>query len=592
MHRTSVGIICYLTIRHICIYYIRDMKLGEILLEQGLISEDMLAQALDEQQKDGKRIGSTLMKLGFVKEEELLKALSKHFGIESVDLREYELDESLLKLIPSDIAGKYLVVPVNRFGHTITLAMINPGDVAAVEDIQFATGFEVVPVVASEDAILEIVREHYDVKKLLSDVMYEIEMADAGEANVKVIDNAEQKEEEDLSDFQDDRDSGPALKLTSKIITDAVDMNVSDIHIEPYEDDMRIRYRIDGMLHEIMKPPKRMNRSLATVIKVMAKLKVEEKRLPQDGRIKARIHNKIIDIRVSTVPTLFGEKLALRILDRSAIQLNLDLLGFEPSNLKTFRKAIKSPYGIVLVTGPTGSGKTTTLYSGLKELNDPGLNIITAEDPIEYSLMGINQLQVNDQIGLTFASALREYLRQDPNIIMVGEIRDLETAQISIRASLTGHLVISTVHTNSAAATVTRLVNMDVESYLIASTVLAIESQRLLRKICEKCREEKKYPDDILQDAGIDPKKLDFPLYKGEGCENCRGTGYKGRIGIFENMIISSEIRDLILQGATSSQIEKKAIEEGMITLHESAMLKLEQGLTTIEEVIHETMVI
>ncbi len=568
------------------------MKLGEILLAQGLISEDMLAQALEEQQKDGKRIGSTLMKLGFVKEEELLKALSKHFGIESVDLREHELDESLLKLIPSEIAGKYLVVPVNRFGHTITLAMINPGDVAAVEDIQFATGFEVVPVVASEDAILEIVREHYDVKKLLSDVMYEIEMADAGEANVQVIDNAEQKEEEDLSDFQDDKDSGPALKLTSKIITDAVDMNVSDIHIEPYEDDMRIRYRIDGMLHEIMKPPKRMNRSLATVIKVMAKLKVEEKRLPQDGRIKARIHNKIIDIRVSTVPTLFGEKLALRILDRSAIQLNLDLLGFEPSNLKTFRQAIKSPYGIVLVTGPTGSGKTTTLYSGLKELNDPGINIITAEDPIEYSLMGINQLQVNEHIGLTFASALREYLRQDPNIIMVGEIRDLETAQISIRASLTGHLVISTVHTNSAAATVTRLVNMNVESYLIASTVLAIESQRLLRKICEKCRKEKKYPDDILQDAGIDPKKLDFPLYQGEGCENCRGTGYKGRIGIFENMIITSEIRDLILQGVISAQLEKKAIEEGMITLHESAKLKLEQGLTTIEEVIRETMVI
>jgi len=568
------------------------MKLGEILLAQGLISEDMLAQALEEQQKDGKRIGSTLMKLGFVKEEELLKALSKHFGIESVDLREHELDESLLKLIPSEIAGKYLVVPVNRFGHTITLAMINPGDVAAIEDIQFATGFEVVPVVASEDAILEIVREHYDVKKLLSDVMYEIEMADAGEANVQVIDNAEQKEEEDLSDFQDDKDSGPALKLTSKIITDAVDMNVSDIHIEPYEDDMRIRYRIDGMLHEIMKPPKRMNRSLATVIKVMAKLKVEEKRLPQDGRIKARIHNKIIDIRVSTVPTLFGEKLALRILDRSAIQLNLDLLGFEPSNLKTFRQAIKSPYGIVLVTGPTGSGKTTTLYSGLKELNDPGINIITAEDPIEYSLMGINQLQVNEHIGLTFASALREYLRQDPNIIMVGEIRDLETAQISIRASLTGHLVISTVHTNSAAATVTRLVNMNVESYLIASTVLAIESQRLLRKICEKCRKEKKYPDDILQDAGIDPKKLDFPLYQGEGCENCRGTGYKGRIGIFENMIITSEIRDLILQGVISAQLEKKAIEEGMITLHESAKLKLEQGLTTIEEVIRETMVI
>jgi len=568
------------------------MKLGELLVKQGTITEEMLDQALEEQKKDGARLGSTLIKLGFLKEEDLLNALSKHFGVKAIDLRNKELDKNLLKLIPGDLAGKYLVVPVSRFGHTLTVAMVNPGDMTAIEDIQFATGFEVKPVVASEEAIIKIVQEHYHVQKLLSDVMYEIEMAEAGEGNVQVVEGeTEEKQQEDLAGIQDDSDSGPALKLTSKIITDAVEMNVSDIHIEPYEKDMRVRYRIDGILHEVMKPPKRMNKAIATVIKVMAKLKVEEKRLPQDGRIKARIHNKIIDIRVSTVPTLFGEKIALRILDRSAIQLNLDLLGFEEETLKTFRKAIKTPYGIVLVTGPTGSGKTTTLYSALTELNDPGLNITTAEDPIEYSLMGINQLQVNEKIGLTFASALRAYLRQDPNIIMVGEIRDLETAQIAIRASLTGHLVLSTVHTNSAAATITRLVNMDVEPFLIASTVLAVESQRLLRKICEKCRKETEYPDEILMDAGIDPKKLDFTLYKGEGCDECRGTGYKGRIGIFENMMITSKIRELILRNATSAEIEKAAVDDGMVTLHEAALRKLKSGLTTVEEVIRETKV-
>ncbi len=570
------------------------MRLGELLVDQGVISEDMLHEALEEQKKNGARLGSTLVKLGYVKEEELLQALSKHFGVESVDLRKRNLDDALLKLIPAEIAGKYLVIPVSRFGHTLTVAMINPGDVAAIEDIEFATGFEVRPIVASEEMILKIVQERYNIQKLLSDVMYEIEMAEAGETNVKVMDSVEQEEheQEDLSNVQDDRESGPALKLVSKIITDAVDMNVSDVHIEPYEKDLRIRYRIDGILHEVMKPPRKMNKALATVIKVMGKLKVEEKRLPQDGRIKARIHNKIIDIRVSTVPTLFGEKIALRLLDRSAIQLNLDLLGFEAESLETFRRAIKTPYGIVLVTGPTGSGKTTTLYSALTELNDPGLNIITAEDPIEYSLMGINQLQVHEKIGLTFASALRAYLRQDPNIIMVGEIRDLETAQISIRASLTGHLVLSTVHTNSAAATIVRLVNMNVEPFLIASTVLAVESQRLLRKVCDHCRKEIQYSDEVLQDAGLERKNVDFPLYRGEGCDLCRGTGYKGRVGIFENMIISSNIRDLILKHATTEEIEKAAVQEGMITLRESALAKLRNGQTSVEEVIRETKVV
>lgn len=567
------------------------MKLGEILVNQGVISEDMLAQALEEQKEDGEKLGTTLIRMGFVSEPELLQALSKHFGVRAVDLKAKEPSDSVLKLLPGDIAAKYLVVPISRFGRKLTLAMLNPHDMAAIEDIKFATGFEIEPVVAHLDDIVTIIENHYHIQRIFSDVMYEIEMADAtgdGQAMQQV--EVRERKEEDLSNVVDG-DSGPALKLSSKIITDAVVMNVSDVHIEPYEDDMRVRYRIDGILHEMMKPPKKLNRALATVIKVMAKLKVEEKRLPQDGRIKARVQNKIIDIRVSTVPTLFGEKIALRILDRSAIQLNLDLLGFEAESLKVLRRAIKTPYGIVLVTGPTGSGKTTTLYSALAELNDPGLNIITAEDPIEYSLGGINQLQVNERINLTFASALRAYLRQDPNIIMVGEIRDLETAEIAIRASLTGHLVLSTVHTNSAAATVTRLINMDVEPFLIASTLLAVESQRLLRKVCPKCRKEVEYPDEVLTDGGLNPKKVDFKLFKGDGCKHCRGTGYKGRIGVFETLLVTAPIREAILNRATNTEIEKKAVKEGMLTLRESALRKLSEGITTLEEVIRETKV-
>ncbi|UCG30844.1 MAG: type IV-A pilus assembly ATPase PilB [candidate division WOR-3 bacterium] len=568
------------------------MKLGEVLVNQGLISEDMLAQAVEEQKTDGERLGATLIRMGFISEDELLQALSKHFGVRSVDLRTKQPNESVLKLLPGDIAAKYMVVPVSRFGRKLTLAMLDPHDMAAIEDIKFATGFEIEPVVANIEDIVKIIQSHYHVQRIFSDVMFEMDMADAlGDIESASEVEVKERKEEDLANVVDDTDSGPALKLSSKIISDAVTLNVSDVHIEPYENDMRVRYRIDGILHEVMKPPKKLNRALATVIKVMAKLKVEEKRLPQDGRIKARVQNKIIDIRVSTVPTLFGEKVALRILDRAAIQLNLDLLGFEAESLKCFRRAIKTPYGIVLVTGPTGSGKTTTLYSALTELNDPGLNIITAEDPIEYSLGGINQLQVNERIGLTFASALRSYLRQDPNIIMVGEFRDLETAEIAIRASLTGHLVLSTVHTNSAAATVTRLINMDVEPFLIASTLLAVESQRLLRKVCPKCRKEVKYSDEVLTDAGLNPKKVDFKLYRGDGCKHCRGTGYKGRIGVFETLLVTGPIREGILERASNVDIEKRAIENGMLTLRESALNKLREGVTTLEEVIRETKV-
>ncbi len=574
------------------------MKLGEILIKDGLISEDMLAHGIEEQKKNGSRLGSCLVTLGYITEEQLLNSLSKQFSVPSINLAGTDINENILKLVPAELASKYLVVPVSRFGRILTLAMSDPTDLAAIEDIKFATRFEIKPVVTSEHAILKMIEKYYHIQKMLTDVMHDLETIEGQEDDLKsLIGDAdkvqvgEQKEDEDLSDAITSEDSGPAVKLVSKIITDAVTLNVSDVHIEPYEKDLRVRYRIDGILHEVMKPPVKVRRALATVIKVMSKLKIEEKRLPQDGRIKAKVKGRIVDIRVSTVPTLFGEKLALRLLDRSAITLNLDVLGFEESNLTSFRRAIKTPYGIVLVTGPTGCGKTTTLYSGLTELNDPGLNIITAEDPIEYSLHGINQLQVNEKIGLTFASALRSYLRQDPNIIMVGEIRDFDTARIAIQASLTGHLVLSTVHTNSAAATITRLVNMNVEPFLLASTLLAIQSQRLIRKICENCKEKTKVPDAILLDAGLDPKSIDFPIYKGSGCDRCRGTGYKGRVGLFEVMLVTPRIREAILKRLPAHELEKAAIEEGMLTMRESGLAKLRQGLTTFDEVIRETKV-
>ncbi len=572
------------------------LKLGEILMKAGMINEDMLAHAQEEQKKNGSRIGSCLVKLGYITEEQLLNALSKQFNVPSINLSGTEINENTLKLIPAELAGKYLAIPVSRFGRILTLAMADPSDLAAIEDIKFATRFEIKPVVASEHSILKLIEKYYHIQKMLSDVMHDLETIDDTAPDMKsmigeIEEVTEKKEEEDLSDAITAEDSGPAVKLVSKIITDAVTLNVSDVHVEPYEKDLRVRYRIDGILHEVMKPPLKVKKALATVIKVMSKLKIEEKRLPQDGRIKAKVKGRIVDIRVSTVPTLFGEKIALRLLDRSAITLSLDVLGFEELTLTCLRRAIKTPYGIVLVTGPTGCGKTTTLYSALTELNDPGLNIITAEDPIEYSLHGINQLQVNEKIGLTFASALRSYLRQDPNIIMVGEIRDFETAEIAIRASLTGHLVLSTVHTNSAAATVTRLVNMNVEPFLIASTLLCIESQRLVRKICENCREQTKVPESMLIDAGLDPKHIDFPIYKGRGCDRCRGTGYRGRVGLFEVMLITSQVREAILKRIPTHELEKIAVEEGMLTLRVSGLDKLKQGITTVDEVIRETKV-
>ncbi|RKX71166.1 type IV-A pilus assembly ATPase PilB [candidate division WOR-3 bacterium] len=567
------------------------MKLGEMLVKAGLINEEMLNEAIEVQKKEGTRLGSTLVKLGYLTHKELLDFLSQQFNVPAYDLSEDSIDEEVLKLVPPELATRYLVVPVKKKGKVLTVAMANPGDLAAIEDLQFATGLEIKPVVASEDSLLEFIQEKYQTQKMLSDVMHEIEISEGMEGAVEVIQDKTEDEEEDMSRIFESAESSPVMKLASQIITDAVRMNASDLHIEPYEKSLRVRFRIDGILHEYKKLPHKIKNALVTVYKVMAKLKVEEKRLPQDGRIKARVGNRIVDLRVSTIPTIFGEKIAFRILDRTTVSLDLDTLGFDEESLRRFRKAIRTPFGIVLVTGPTGCGKTTTLYSALLELNDPGVNITTAEDPIEYSLHGINQVQMKEQVGLTFASALRSYLRQDPNIIMVGEIRDTETAEIAIRASLTGHLVLSSVHTNSAAATITRLVNMDVEPFLIASSLLAVESQRLVRKICPECKEEVEVPKEILIDAGIDPEKIDFPLYRGAGCKKCRGTGYFGRTGIFEVMLITKRIRELIVKKAPTYEIEKAGIEEGMIPLREAGLRKLREGITTVEEVIRETKV-
>lgn len=561
-----------------------------MLVQAGLINEEMLSEAIEVQKREGTRLGSTLVKLGYLTSKELLDFLSKKFNCPAFDLSEDSIDEELLKIVPAELAMRYLVVPVKRKGKILTVAMVNPGDLAAIEDLQFATGHEIRPVVAAEESLIDFIQDKYQSQKLLSDVMHEIEESEGLEGSVELIEE-KKDEEEDMSAIFESDESSPVMKLASQIITDAVKMNASDLHIEPYEKSLRVRIRVDGILHEYKKLPFKIRNALVTVFKVMAKLKVEEKRLPQDGRIKARIGNRIVDLRVSSIPTIFGEKIAFRILDRTAVNLDLDVLGFDEESLKRFRRAIKTPFGIVLVTGPTGCGKTTTLYSALLELNDPGINITTAEDPIEYSLHGINQVQMKEQVGLTFASALRSYLRQDPNIIMVGEIRDTETAEIAIRASLTGHLVLSSVHTNSAAATITRLVNMDVEPFLIASSLLCVQSQRLVRKICPECREEVEVPKELLIDAGIDPEKTDFPFYQGRGCKRCRGTGYFGRIGIFEVMLVTKKIRELIVKKAPTNEIEKTGIEEGMISLREAALRKLREGITTIEEVIRETKV-
>jgi len=558
-------------------------KLGELLVRENLITPAQLQKALEEQKRSGGRLGANLCKLGFIKEEQLTEFLSKQYGIPAVNLKEFEIDPDVVKLIPEEVARKHMAIPISRSGSTLIVAMADPSNIFAQDDIKFLTGYNVEVVVAPENSIKEAIDQYYQGGENIEDVLGDLEDID--------IELSEEEEEVNLADLEKASEEAPVIKLVNLILTDAIKKNASDIHIEPYEKTFRVRYRIDGVLYEVLKPPMKMKNAIISRIKIMSGMDIAERRLPQDGRIKIKLgKDREMDYRVSVVPTLFGEKVVLRLLDKSNLQLDMTKLGFDDEQLKLFKEAIARPYGMVLVTGPTGSGKTTTLYSALSELNKPEVNICTAEDPVEYNLMGINQVQMHEEIGLNFAAALRSFLRQDPDIILVGEIRDFETAEIAVKAALTGHLVLSTLHTNDAPSTVNRLLNMGVEPFLVASSVNLILAQRLVRKICPECKEPVDVNPQVLIDMGMDPELAkDTVVYKGVGCYHCNETGYKGRIAVYEVMMLYEELKDMILNGASAAELKREAIRLGMKTMRMSGLDKIRQGVTTPEEVVRVT---
>src|SRR5579872_7132337 len=570
-------------------------RLGEILIKENLITSDQLRQALEHQKASGGRLGTCLMKLGFITDDEITGVLSRQYGVPSINLKYYEVDSAVIKLIPQDTAIRYQIVPLSRVGSTLTIAMTDPTNVFAMDDIKFMTGFNVEPVVASETAISEAISKFYgeaESVEELSKVMKDL----AGDADSAAdLELASEEQEMNLAELERAAEEAPIIKLVNLILTDAVKRGASDIHIEPYEKEIRVRFRIDGILQAVMAPPMKLRDAIISRVKIMAKLDISEKRLPQDGRImiKYRKDGKIkdLDFRVSTIPALYGEKIVMRLLDKENLRLDMTKLGFEPETLAKFERAILRPYGMVLVTGPTGSGKTNTLYSSIARLNTPETNIMTAEDPVEFQLAGINQVQMKDQIGLNFAAALRAFLRQDPNIILVGEIRDFETAEIAVKAALTGHLVLSTLHTNDAPSTISRLMNMGIEPFLVATSVNLICAQRLVRRVCVNCKEELEVPEQALIDSGYTPDEVKTTkIYHGKGCNTCNKGGYKGRTGLYEVMEINDDLRELILVGASALELKKKAIEQGMITLRRSGLIKVAAGLTTMEEVLRETV--
>jgi type IV pilus assembly protein PilB len=568
-------------------------RLGEILVKDNLISADQLRQALDYQKKNGGRLGTCLVKLGLVSDDDITAVLSRQYGVPSINLKFYEVDPSVIKLVPQETAVRYQIVPLSRVGSTLTIAMTDPTNVFAMDDIKFMTGFNVEPVVASETAIGEAISKFYgDIGSVeeLDKVMKDL-AADEADA----LELAGEEAEVDLAQLEKAAEEAPIIKLCNLILTDAVKRGASDIHIEPYEKEYRVRFRIDGILQAVMAPPLKLKDPITSRIKIMSKLDISEKRLPQDGRIMIKYlkdgKKKELDFRVSTVPTLFGEKIVLRLLDKENLRLDMTKLGFEAESLQKFERQILKPYGMVLVTGPTGSGKTNTLYSSVSRLNTPETNIMTAEDPVEFQLPGINQVQMKEQIGLNFASALRAFLRQDPNIILVGEIRDFETAEIGVKAALTGHLVLSTLHTNDAPSTISRLMNMGIEPFLVATSVNLICAQRLVRRVCVQCKEPLQIQAQALVDAGYTAEEAaKTTVHHGKGCSTCNNTGYKGRVGLYEVMEITDELRELILVGASALELKKKALEQGMITLRRSGLLKVAAGLTTVEEVLRETV--
>ncbi|MEE9292161.1 MAG: type IV-A pilus assembly ATPase PilB [Acidobacteriota bacterium] len=569
------------------------VKLGEMLIKAGLLTPPKLQEALEFQKTNGGKLGYNLVKLGFVKEEDITRVLSQQYGVPAINLGKVEIDDGVIKLIPSEVAQKYLIMPVSRTGATLTIAMVDPTNVFAMDDIKFMTGYNVEPVVASELAIKEAIDRYYgsihalELKKVMDEMAKEDQ-----DQNLELLDD---EEEVDLQKLEASTEEAPVVRLVNLILTDSIKRAASDIHIEPYEKDFRVRFRIDGVLYEIMQPPMKLRDAITSRLKIMAKLDISEKRLPQDGRIKIKMKlggkNKEMDYRVSVLPTLFGEKIVLRLLDKENLMLDMTRLGFEQESLGRFEKAIFKPYGMVLVTGPTGSGKTNTLYSSISRVNTPETNIMTAEDPVEFNLHGINQVQMKEQIGLNFAAALRSFLRQDPNIVLVGEIRDFETAEIAVKAALTGHLVLSTLHTNDAPSTINRLMNMGIEPYLVATSVHLICAQRLVRRLCKECKEEITMPQQALVDIGFAPEEASsVKLFKGRGCGTCNNTGFKGRVGLYEVMEITDGLREMILTGASSIELKAKAVEDGMITLRGSGLRKLKDGQTSVEEIVRETV--
>ena len=607
-------------------------KLGEILVRENLITSQQLREALEYQRGSGGRLGSNLVKLGIISDDVITAVLSRQYGVPSINLELFQIEAETIKLISQEVALKYSVLPISKVGATLTMAMADPTNVFAMDDIKFMTGLNVEPVIASEASLQESIAKYYSSTKAIDVVgidlhkdfdkssgrrskngngngsgietierlvhsdlnvsldRFEFNSDDAGEFEV-----IEDNDEIDLAQLARDSEDAPVVRLVNVLLVDALRRGSSDIHVEPYEKDFRIRFRIDGVLYDVMHPPMKMRDALISRLKIMAKLDISEKRLPQDGRIKIKVkvdnRSRELDFRVSTLPTLFGEKVVLRLLDKDKLMLDMTKLGFEQKSLEIFQRNISKPYGMVLVTGPTGSGKTNTLYSALQVLNTAETNIMTAEDPVEFNLPGINQVQMKEQIGLNFAAALRSFLRQDPNIVLVGEIRDFETAEIAIKAALTGHLVLSTLHTNDAPSTISRMVNMGIEPFLVATSVNIIQAQRLIRRICSECKEEQQLPVEAFIEIGFSPEEApQLKAYKGKGCPTCNGTGFKGRIGLYEVMEVTDELRELIIIGASAIELRRKAQELGMITLRESGLHKIREGVTTIEEVVKETV--
>jgi type IV pilus assembly protein PilB len=562
--------------------------IGDLLVREGLITEDQLKAALNEQRANGHRLGYTLVAMGVVSETDLTRVLARKYRVKAVDLSRIDhIDGRVIKMVKPEIAVRHLVLPLRRVGRTLTVAMANPTNLDAIDELRFSTGYDIEPVVAGEYSLRKAVEKHYEMgtEDGLQDILKQFDDED-----IEVVEGSDIEDEMSVTALQAQVEEAPVVKLINGILTSAVQKGASDIHIEPYEREVRIRFRVDGALREIMRPPLRMKAALTSRVKILADLNIAERRIPQDGRIKMRMGKRVIDFRVSTLPGLFGEKIVLRILDKSNLQLDLEKFGMESQAEEAFVGAIRNPYGMVLVTGPTGSGKTTTLYAALLKINTEDVNIMTAEDPVEYNLRGINQTQVRPEIGLTFAAALRAFLRQDPNIILVGEIRDLETAGIAIKAALTGHLVLSTLHTNDAASTITRLMDIGVEPFNVASAVNLVTAQRLVRRICTNCRVETSYDPDVL-DAAMIPRETaaELKFYKGEGCEHCDGTGYRGRQGLYEVMPMTATIRRMIVQGESADTMKEQAIADGMLTLRDDGLVKVNRGVTTLEEVLKET---